>query len=155
MPLPLEADRYCFVCGADNPEGLHCRFTPSEGSAEARYVIRPEHQGYAGIAHGGILATLLDEAMVYAAVSLGRWTATAEMTVRYVHPAPTDQPLTITAEVTRHQRRLVECRAEIRDAAGRVLASATGKLIQSRELTEDERRKYGTERTPPKDEACD
>ncbi|HEU4751580.1 MAG TPA: PaaI family thioesterase, partial [Armatimonadota bacterium] len=138
-PVNLEVDRYCFVCGPENPEGLKATFECAGGRATGRYLPRPEHQGYAGISHGGILAALLDEAMVYAAVTLGHWVATAEMTVRYARPAPTGAPLEIRAEVTRHQRRLVECRAEVFSEAGELLASATGKLLQGRPVTENER----------------
>ena len=138
--MRIEVDKYCFVCGPENPEGLHAAFQYEPGRATGTFHPRPEHQGYAGISHGGILATILDEAMVYAAVTLGRWVATAEMTVRYHKPAHTGACLTVQAEVTRHQRRLVECRAEIRGEDGVLLASATGKLMQGRELREEERR---------------
>ncbi len=137
--MKIEVDRYCFVCGPENPEGLHATFEYEPGRAEGRFQARPEHQGYAGISHGGILAAILDEAMVYAAVTLGHWVATAEMTVRYHRPVETGAELSVHAQVTRHQRRLVECRAEIRGDDGRVLASATGKLMQGRALTDAER----------------
>ncbi|MFN3653309.1 MAG: PaaI family thioesterase [Armatimonadota bacterium] len=139
MSLPLEVDRFCFVCGPDNPDGLNARFQCEAGRATGTYAPRTHHQGYAGMAHGGILAALLDEAMVYAAITLGRWATTAELTVRYARPAGTDRPLVISAEVTRHARKLVECRAEIRDEEGALVASAQGKLLQGRELTERER----------------
>lgn len=138
MALMTEIDQYCFVCGPENPEGLHATFDCEEGKATGRYLPRPEHQGYTGISHGGILAALLDESMVYAAVTLGKWVSTAELTVRYSKPAPTEKPLAIQAEVTRHQRRLVECRAEIRSEEGVLIASATGKLMQGRALREGE-----------------
>lgn len=136
--MNIEVDRYCFVCGPENPDGLHASFECAEGRATGRYLPRPEHQGYQGISHGGILAALLDESMVYAAVTLGHWVTTAEMTVRYTKPAPTGQPLTVHAEVVQRQRRLVNCRAEIRSEDGQVLATATGKLLQGRALRENE-----------------
>ncbi len=138
--LAIEPDEYCFVCGPENPSGLQARFTAGNGQAQGTFHPRSEHQGFAGISHGGILASLLDEAMVYAAVTLGRWVTTAELTVRYCRPARTGEPITISAEVTRHQRRLVECRAELRSDAGEVVAYATGKLMQDRELRPEERR---------------
>lgn len=137
--MELEVDRYCFVCGPENLQGLGVRFTVEEGLAAATYTIRAEHQGYTGVSHGGILAALLDEAMVYAAVSLGRWAATAEMTVRYHRPVPIGEPFLVEAEVSRQVRRLVECRAQILSADRTVFASATGKLMQGRPLSEVER----------------
>jgi acyl-coenzyme A thioesterase PaaI-like protein len=56
--------RMCFVCGIDNPIGLHLSFyTDDEGRCIARFRPGPEHQGYPGHLHGGIISTLLDEAM--------------------------------------------------------------------------------------------
>ena len=136
----IEVDRYCFVCGPENPEGLKATFTCEGGQSSGRYFAREEHQGYTGVSHGGVLAALLDEAMVYAAVSLGKWVATAEMTVRYVQPAPTGGWLNLTASVVDHRRTLVQCSAEARTDEGELIASATGKLMQGRELTEAERR---------------
>jgi uncharacterized protein (TIGR00369 family) len=138
MAFQIEVDRYCFVCGPENPEGLHAAFECGEGKATGRYLPRAEHQGYAGISHGGVLAALLDEAMVYAAVTLGNWVTTGELTIRYSKAAPTGRPLTIRAEVTRHQRRLVECRAELLAEDGTLVASATGKLMQGRAVGDGE-----------------
>ena len=140
MSLGIEIDDYCFVCGPANEAGLQARFECAEGRATGSYIPRAEHQGYTGISHGGVLAALLDEVMVYAAVTLGRWVTTAELTIRYNRPAHTGSPLTLIGEVTRHQRRLVECKAEIRDEAGELIASATGKLLQGREVHDHERR---------------
>jgi acyl-coenzyme A thioesterase PaaI-like protein len=71
-------------------------------------------------------------------VTLGRWVTTAELTVRFSKPARTGDTLTLSAEVVRQRSRLVECRAEARDSEGQLLATATGKLMQSRELREGE-----------------
>jgi len=137
--MNLEIDRYCFVCGPENPRGLHAQFECGEGKARVRFVPQAEHQGYAGVSHGGIVTALLDEAMVYAATSLGCWTATAEITVRFRRPVPTSQELIVTAEVVQQQRRIIECRAEARAPDGTLLATATGKLMQGRSLTDGER----------------
>lgn len=138
--MRLDIDRYCFVCGPDNPEGMKATFETTEGKATGTFRPRAEHQGYTGVSHGGIVAALLDEAMVYAAVSLGHWAATAELTVRYSKPAPTDETLTVSAEVTERQRRIVHCRAELRDSRGTVLATATAKLMQGRPVEQGELR---------------
>ena len=136
--MQIEVDDYCFVCGPANPQGLGARFQAADGTATGHFEARPEHQGYAGVSHGGILAAILDEAMVYAASSLGHWVATAEMTVRYLKPAPTEQRLAIRAEVGRQAGRLIECSAEVADEAGTVLARATGKLMRMRPVREEE-----------------
>jgi hypothetical protein len=55
--------RMCFVCGVDNPIGLHPKFyTDDKGRCIARFPPKPEHQGYPGHLHGGITSTLLSPA---------------------------------------------------------------------------------------------
>src|SRR4051794_39956261 len=120
--MRFAVDPACFVCGPENPAGLQVVFETAEGRAQARFTPQAQHHGYADVTHGGILAALLDEAMVYAAASLGGWVATAEMTVRYLRPVTTGTPLLITGEVLRAGSRLVECAAEIRSEAGDLLA---------------------------------
>jgi hypothetical protein len=51
--------RICFVCGIENPIGLHLHFyTDDEGRCIARFRPKPEHQGYSGRLHGGLISTL-------------------------------------------------------------------------------------------------
>jgi len=130
--MEMLIDERCFVCGEENEGGLRLRFETADGRATTCCVVADQHQGYAGVSHGGIVAALLDEVMVYAAVSLGHWAATAELSVRYHRPVPTGRSLTVVGEVTGQRRRVVECRAEIRSEAGELLASATAKLVQGR-----------------------
>jgi len=53
--------RMCFVCGIDNPIGLHLSFyTDDQGRCVARFRPQPQHQGYPGQLHGGIISTILD-----------------------------------------------------------------------------------------------
>ena len=130
--MQLTADKRCFVCGEENPSGLGLTFEAGDGTSSAVFTPGPWHRGYAEMAHGGILAAVLDEAMVYAAVALGHWVATAEMTVRYRRPAAIGEPLRVTARVTRSAGRLVECEADLRTADGNVVATATGKLMRGK-----------------------
>jgi acyl-coenzyme A thioesterase PaaI-like protein len=54
--------RMCFVCGVDNPIGLHLKFyTDDDGRCIARFLPKPEHQGYPGQLHGGLISTILEE----------------------------------------------------------------------------------------------
>jgi uncharacterized protein (TIGR00369 family) len=132
-------DRHCFVCGPHNPVGLHARFHADAGRAEGYYTPRTEDHGYAGVTHGGIIAALLDEAMVYGAASMGHWVATAELTIRYLKPVPTGQAIRISAEVTSDRRRLAEATAEVHDQFGTLLATARAKLLKGRPVTGAER----------------
>src|SRR3954452_18766193 len=60
----------CLVCGRENPHGLHLSLhvDPAAGVIAVTFTPRPEHIGFVGIVHGGVVATVLDEAMVWAAI---------------------------------------------------------------------------------------
>lgn len=132
----LPHTRSCFVCGEANPLGLNLRFETDGRMVRSRFEPRTEHAGFRQTVHGGLIATVLDEAMVWAcAVRTARFGFCAELNVRFVHPLSPGEPVTITAELTNERRgRLFEASAELRDQNGRVLASATGKYIPVKEV---------------------
>jgi len=127
----LPHTRSCFVCGESNIHGLRLRFHAEEQRVHTRFTPRAEHIGFKGVTHGGILATVLDEIMVWAvAVGTRRFAYCAEMTVRFQRPAKPDEELLVTAElVTNRRNKMFEAKAELRDAAGQVVATATGKYL--------------------------
>ena len=70
----------CFACGADNPRGLQLKFrVDPDGTATATFVLGSEWEGSRGIVHGGIVTTLLDEAMTKAVAASGCKSITAEL----------------------------------------------------------------------------
>ena len=79
----LRDNQRCYVCGKENPAGLGVDFeiNREQRTISAKFTPSDNHQGYEGIVHGGILSTLLDEAMGKLTVSLGIPAVTAEMTV--------------------------------------------------------------------------
>ena len=98
-----------------------------EGRTRLRLVLRPEHANNLGIAHGGVLCTLLDVALGTAArLSVGRPVVTLDMQTRFLNPGR--GVLLADGRVTRAGRDVIFCEAEIRDAEGLVVASATGLL---------------------------
>ena len=98
-----------------------------EGRTRLRLVLRPEHANNIGIAHGGILCTLLDVALGTAArLRAGRPVVTLDMQTRFLSPGR--DVLLAEGRVTRAGRSVIFCEAEIRDAAGLLVASATGLL---------------------------
>ncbi|MBI5800664.1 MAG: PaaI family thioesterase [Verrucomicrobia bacterium] len=127
----LPHTRSCFVCGESNSHGLKLRFTSDGQRVHTRFTPRPEHIGFKGVTHGGILATVLDEIMVWAvAVATRRFAFCAELTVRFQQPAKSNDELTVTAELVANRRNKVfEAKAELRDAAGQIVATATGKYL--------------------------
>jgi uncharacterized protein (TIGR00369 family) len=132
----LPHTKSCFVCGENNPVGLRQRFETDGAIVRARFTPRPEHAGFKGVIHGGILATLLDEIMVWAcAVNARKFGFCAEMTVRFQHPAVPGDELLVEAELVANRRgKIFEAKAEVRNAQGEVLALATGKYMPIRDV---------------------
>src|SRR5215475_10426452 len=95
----------CFVCGESNPLGLKLRFETDGRIVRSRFMPRPEHVGFKRVVHGGIIATLLDEIMVWAcAVRTKRFAFCAEMTVRFVNPLAPREEVVVEAELTSNRR---------------------------------------------------
>ncbi len=86
------------------------------------FVPRASHQGYPGLAHGGIAAAALDEAMGWAMYAAGAWAMTARLEVKYRRPLPLGRPLRVTAEVVRDRGRWLEAEGELRLAGGPLIA---------------------------------
>ena len=115
----------CFGCGEKNPIGLRLAFYRlDDGRIHAEFTPGAEHEGYAHVLHGGIVSTLLDEAMSWAVAAPGRLAVTASMEIRFRRPIPTGEPVDVIGAVTRDRRRIIEARGEIRDARGDLLAEA-------------------------------
>ncbi|MBI3874729.1 MAG: PaaI family thioesterase [Verrucomicrobia bacterium] len=138
----LPHTRSCFVCGEANPLGLALKFETDGRVVRARFTPRPEHIGFKQTIHGGILATLLDEIMVWACgVGTGRFAYCAEMTVRFNTPAQPGEELLASAELVANRRgRLFEAKAELRSARGELVASSTGKYLPMKPEIEAEMR---------------
>jgi uncharacterized protein (TIGR00369 family) len=130
----LPHTRSCFVCGESNPAGLKLRFQTDGRTVRARFVPGLEHVGFRETVHGGLIATLLDEAMVWAcAVQAKRFAYCAELQVRFVQPVRPHEPVLAAAELTANRRgRVYEAKAELRNEAGLVLATATGKYLPAK-----------------------
>ena len=91
--------KMCFVCGAENPIGLHLDFWMDGEQVWTEFTPGPQHQGWPGVLHGGIMATLLDETMGRVAFLRNLWMVTVKMETTYRKPVPLDRPLRITARI--------------------------------------------------------
>jgi len=131
----LPYTKSCFVCGEANPIGLRLKFETDGQVVRARFRPAPEHIGFKQVVHGGIIATVLDEIMVWAcAVPTGRFAYCVELNVRFARPARPGQDLTISAELTDNRRdRLFAASSRLADETGNVLATATGKYLAMKE----------------------
>lgn len=119
--------RMCFACGLENPAGLHLHFyDDGQGRVTTDFVIADHHQGYPGIAQGGIVAAILDEAGGRT-VMIGapnRLFVTVKLEVKYRRPVPTGAALRAVGRLVRLKSRLATAQAEIQTPAGEVLAEA-------------------------------
>ena len=130
-----QGEDYCFACGPKNPIGLHLEFQLADGKFRARKALSPEYQGYSGIVHGGIVTTLLDEAMGgYLYDGLGERAVTARLAVRYRNPAPVGEELLIEGWEESRRKGFVNMRAKLSLADGTVLAEATAKMALGGEM---------------------
>lgn len=126
--------RYCFVCGMENPYGLKLKFfeTPS-GKVIVNTVIPDHFQGYPGVVHGGIVASLVDE--VLGRVHMGddinnsRFLYTAKLNIQYRKPVPLNSPLRIVGQAVKKKKRTGTSIAKIFDHDGQLLVEAEAILI--------------------------
>jgi uncharacterized protein (TIGR00369 family) len=122
---------YCFVCGLDNPEGMHLKFTLDE---ERRvfvcdFRLGKRYTGPPGHCHGGIIAAILDDAMGKPNKLRNVIALTREMTVEYLKPVPLHKPLRVEGrEVSVRGNKHINM-AEILNEAGEVLARGKGTFI--------------------------
>ena len=124
-----DAYKRCFACGTENPMGLQLRFRAEDGGARAEFRPRPEYQGWDNMLHGGIMLTMLDETLAYAALFAAGQAVTAEITARIRRPGPMDQTYGLFGKVIKRRRRLILAHATIEDAAGNLIAEADGKFM--------------------------
>lgn len=127
--IELVDDHRCFVCGMKNEEGLRIHWKVEGQTMTGTFVPEAKYQGWEGIVHGGILATVLDEAMTRLAGILYGGAVTAEMTIRFVAPASIGEKLWIQGEVVK-EGRIVEMKSVILGAKETVIARATGKILK-------------------------
>jgi acyl-coenzyme A thioesterase PaaI-like protein len=129
--MEFQDNHRCFVCGRHNPHGLHLEFEP-EGVSGARttYIIPEQFQGFAGIAHGGILATILDECMVNTVWLRGSTAVTARLEVRLRRPVGVGERVTFRAQVVRESSRGFEVISHAALDDGTVIADGKALLVK-------------------------
>jgi uncharacterized protein (TIGR00369 family) len=122
---------YCFACGKDNPKGMRLKFYSDEQTRRTFCKFKlPRHlQGPPGHAHGGIIATILDEAMGKVNKFRSVVALTRSMNVQYLKPVPLGQPLTVTGWEQKVEGREHTNVAEIANEQGEVLARSTGVFV--------------------------
>jgi uncharacterized protein (TIGR00369 family) len=128
----------CFLCGDENPAGIRTRFFV-EGEEVCGKVVLPRHvNGYRDVAHGGVVAALLDETMGWSATVFGKehpMYVTGEITVKYIAPVPVGEEIEVRSRLVEDAVRLAYAEGRILHG-GKVCARAKGKFVpMSREGT--------------------
>jgi uncharacterized protein (TIGR00369 family) len=127
----VRSDHHCFGCGDLNPIGLHLRFATGPDGVRAAFVPTAWHQGFQGIVHGGIVTSLLDEAMAWATAHAGYWAVTGELRVRYRRPLSVGDRTTVSARITGVRGKIVTTTAElVLDRDGSRVATATATFVR-------------------------
>ena len=136
----LPHTKSCFVCGESNVVGLNLRFETDGKVVRGRFTPRAEHVGFREVVHGGIIATLLDEIMVWACVvQTKRFAYCVELNTRFLKPARPGEETICTAKLTENRRdKIFIASAELKNLSGETLATATGKYfpIKNIEVTD-------------------
>ncbi len=117
--MRLDTDDFCFACGRSNPHGLRLDGFRLEGDSYAfDWTPEPHFQGWPRIVHGGIITTVLDEAVTRLLWEQGIAALTAEISVRFLRPLPVNTGTRVQARMTDQRGRLIHAEAAISDADG-------------------------------------
>jgi uncharacterized protein (TIGR00369 family) len=121
----------CFGCGGDNAGGMKLTFEQDNVNRRivGRFVLGERYQGGGGFAHGGIIATLLDEAMGKVCRFREVRAVTAELTVDYLKPVNVQSEIVVEGREVEQKGRNLFMTGEIRDGAGEVLARGRGRFV--------------------------
>jgi acyl-coenzyme A thioesterase PaaI-like protein len=120
----------CFACGTLNANGLGLELHVEPGRCWTELELDRRFEGWDGIAHGGITATILDEVMAWSLVGSDNWGVTARLAVEFRRPVPIGSRVRAEGWITTSRRRVVDTAARIVDgASGTELATATGVYV--------------------------
>jgi uncharacterized protein (TIGR00369 family) len=124
----------CFACGSLNTHGIQLELHAGDGRCWTELELDRRFEGWEGIAHGGIVSTILDEVMAWALVENDSWGMTARMQVEFKRPVPIGRRIRGEGRVVEVRRRIVRAAGTLVDAAdGTVLATAEGTFVAAPE----------------------
>jgi uncharacterized protein (TIGR00369 family) len=130
--MNINFDGHCFGCGPLNEEGFRLVFEPGPDGSSVEFEVPDRYQSWAGMAHGGIVALLLDEAVGWAAWHAGHPGVTGRLQVSYRRPLKLSERVRVVGKVDKMRRTLVYASAYIDNLAdGGRIADATATLMIS------------------------
>ena len=134
VPRFVVAPHHCFACGTLNTQGMGLVLHVEPSRAWTEVTLGPRFQGWDGIAHGGILCTILDEVMAWSLAGADNWGVTARMSITYRKPVPLGVPIRADGWIATQRRRVIDTEARLIDARdGTELATATGVYVAADE----------------------
>lgn len=121
----------CFVCGSNNAQGMKLKFHFNEKSSQVESeVIFPAYfQGWAGVVHGGIISTVLDEIMAKTIEHKNNNCVTAEITIKFKQPARTETRYILIGKLEELKRNIAFCAGQLLDKEKNIIATAKAKLF--------------------------
>ena len=128
----------CFACGTLNEHGLQLELHAAAGRCWTELELAPRFGGWEGIAHGGIVTTILDEVMAWALIEHDHWGVTARMIVEFKRPVPVGSRIRGEGWVVEARRRIVTAGGHLLDADGQVLATSEGLYVAAPEAKKAE-----------------
>lgn len=133
MPvLPLPRTHHCLVCGRDNPHGLRLQLHVDDatGVVSTELAVDSHHAGFSDVAHGGLIATVADEAMAWcSAWAARRFGLCGELTLRFRRPARIGMTVRFEASVDIVRPRLVTTTFRCVDEHGAELSTGSAKYV--------------------------
>lgn len=121
----------CFACGQRNDAGLKLVFHRKGDAVVTEYTPDERFQGFPGVVHGGVLATLLDETLNRMAMAEGRWMMTGRLDIRFRNAAPLGTRLRVTARTLASRSRALTATGEVTlaDDPATVIATAEATFL--------------------------
>jgi acyl-coenzyme A thioesterase PaaI-like protein len=133
--VEVHFDGHCFGCGPLNPDGLQLKFEPGPDGSVAFYDVPQRFQSWAGMAHGGIVALMLDEAVGWAAWHAGHPGVTGRLQVSLRRPLKLGERVRIVGKVENIRRTLVYVSAFVENADDHSrVADATATLVETKTI---------------------
>lgn len=119
--------KLCFVCGRENAAGLDVQFFRDQDLIVCDWTPAEKHLGYRDRIHGGVVATILDEAMSWApARGFRRMCYSIDLGVKYRRAVPSLEPVRVEAEVVELKSRAARTRGRVIDSSGAICAESSG-----------------------------
>ncbi len=121
--------RNCFVCGPDNPIGLRIPFAFDGGVCRGEFTPGSDHVGFDGIAHGGIIFSVLDDVMANWLFLQGGRGFTAKCEIRFRDPLKVGETVDLECHAVKRKGRLLMLNSTARRRDGTLVAEADASFM--------------------------